>query len=265
MRKIMLLIACGICSLGVAYSGDSVIKLYFVNDSIDPIDFSLDIYSGGGEGPGAFFRLQNGPHVGSMYHAGFGKLGTSLTNGKYFFPDQKTLVRNYTQRDGYNDYVAFGVLNGLTGKVKGLNYKSSPSGWHYCNLFPGDSPTVYMYRGDELVVIPKKSGKCTFKVTEENGELASWVGDDHSPTKITPDNPTGKLGKSTNNIDSSVENITNSSNSSNKVTNSNQFDISVSGEDGRVNYQIKLQENPELDQQLDDKYFAITGIHRAHI
>ncbi|AJC49451.1 hypothetical protein IB642_04355 [Allofrancisella guangzhouensis] len=270
MRKFILSLAC-ICSLNAAYSEDSIIDLYFVNDTKESIDFGLSVISGGIDASNKHEDSIERANIGKIIRAvrvyNFSRINTTMLNNyNYYLAGQKSPPYQYLQRSGYKDYISFYVLKKSDGKVYRLHQKLVGG---YCNLDEKDSPTIYKYTGDKLYVIPNSTSECSFTLVEDGYPQPESRGGDTNllssspPLVITPDNPTGDLNNSVSNLTNSTENVTNNTDSSNKVTYLDQSDTSIDAEDGKANFQIELQKNPDLEQQLDDEYFAITGVHRA--
>ncbi|OIN84099.1 hypothetical protein [Francisella sp. TX07-6608] len=212
------------------------VDVYFYNDTSKPIDYSLVI--------GSKKYLSNGgikplypwsPIMDTIY---LGKANTrNIHDSTLIMPKEHSEKIEYDISTADNIYEFISFSEKSDNQFKGVSDR-------YCKLSQGDSPVLYLVNNSDLVIVPKKSSPCTFKLSS-GYSTADYKDSIKSPAGAE------KLIKA------------NSLSDSNKYT-SNTADGYSDSNDGKLNFLIEQQKNPELSEEnINNIYHKVTGTYRV--
>ncbi|AEE27013.1 ETX/MTX2 family pore-forming toxin [Francisella hispaniensis] len=171
---------------------------------------------------------------------------------KYFEPDEISRVTKVKTRDGYNDYWSFSM--NVDGHQRGQKNAFPGKQNRTCDIYREDaiSPVVVIADENNLRIIPYNSSACSWGISDGYSQ-ASWDNNVPKPQVIYP---TG-LSLQSNNVKTLDQLI------STQVDTIVESSVGAAEVDGRFNYVIEKSKNPELEQEMNEEYYKLTGIRRA--
>lgn len=212
------------------------VDVYFYNDTSKPIDYSLVIGSKKNLNTHGFKPIYPwSPIMDTIY---LGKANTrNIHDSTLIMPKEHSEKIEYdiSTADDIYEFISFSEKS--DNQLKGVSDR-------YCKLGQGDSPVLYLVNNSDLVIVPKKSSPCSFKLSS-GYSTADYKDSIKSPVGAE------KLIKA------------NSLSDSNEYTSNTVEDYSDSN-DGKLNFSIEQQKNPELSEEnINNIYHKVTGTYRV--